>query len=164
MNQSPSVITGAFKARSEHGRLWNRTGATLTKGMVVQVDLACSSSEATDNIGEGPTSGLANAILPADALSGRIHAVVTDDSVADNAQANVTFVGEVEAYVIRSTGNIALGDVLTVTTAGNTAGEVAAKAGIYAIALSAATAPTTKTLITVLFNGYGFGTRVDAIT
>lgn len=139
----------------------NRSGGAWVIGDVIQLDLTQSESEVTSVAFGEDASIWANAINPTAAgVQGSIMGVVVEtDGIADNATGTVRFQGVVDqAYVIKATGNIAIGDKLVATTARNLDADRASNEMIIGRSLEAKTTPTTRTLAKVWFDGInGFG-------
>lgn len=146
---------------------YNRTGSSRAEGDVVQFDLNQSQGEVT-SIDEGTSSSIyANFIQPVATASGvaigagSIYGVV-QETIADNAKGKVRVRGITNAFVIAASGSIAIGDPLVLATAYNADLVEAAGEPYHAIALEAATTPTTRTKKKVLFEGiYNLGTFVS---
>lgn len=158
---------GATVGRPIIVEAYNRTGSAVVAGDVVQFDLNQVNSEVT-SIDEGVAASIfANFLIPVATASGvgigagSIYGVV-QGSIADNAKGKVMLRGITNAYVIAASGSIAIGDPLVLATAMNCDLIEAAGEPYHAIALEAATTPTTRTLKKVLFEGIGnFGTFVS---
>lgn len=143
---------------------WNRTGGAVAVGDVLSLDTIKSQAESTsvDPItATGDTLIYANLITPTAAtiLDGDM-VVVTDllgGTGADNTLVKVAIEGIVSAFVIKASGNIAIGDPLVATTAKNMDGIInpgaAAFERVVAQALTAHTAPTSRVLGTVRLFG-----------
>lgn len=146
---------------------YNRSGAELAIGDVVQFDLNQSQSE-TDSIAENDSGSiLANVIDPVATASGvgigagSIYAVARE-VIADNAKGTMRVRGVCNAFVIAASGSIAIGDPLVCAASNNLDLVEAAGEPYHAIALEAATTPTTRVLKKVYFEGrHNFGTFVS---
>lgn len=150
-----------FPQQKVHGRLMNRTGGMLTRGEIVMVDHASSSSEATE-AGFSQTGNDGNAITPATAgLGYRYFAVLLDETCADDTVGNFAIVDDdVEAWIIKGSGSVNVGDALQPANSSTDLSANTAGAGVkyIAIALEAVTTPSTHLRGRVKFNGmYGFG-------
>lgn len=160
---------GIFPA-NEYAYFYNRSGSAMAKGDVVMVDMVTgpqTESTSTDPGGEG-TSVFSNVDAPtAEGIKYGVLAVCME-SVADNAKGRFCVCGVLEdVYVIRATGNIAIGDPLVATTAKNLDGVIVGAVGVHerivGVALEAQTTPTDRTLSKVWFNGLpgGFGMSIN---
>lgn len=147
--------------------VYNRSGAALAEGDVVQFDLNQSQSETDAIIENDDGSILANVIDPVATASGvAIGAgsmyAVAQEAIADNGKGRVRVRGRTQAYVIAASGSIAIGDPLVIAASNNLDLIEAAGEPYHAIALEAVTTPTTRTLADVYFEGrHNFGTFVS---
>ena len=161
--QAGGAGVGIFP-QANYAYFYNRSGGALAKGDVVMVDCVTgpqAESTSTDPGGEGD-SVFSNVDAPTAAgiQYGILAVCVEEDGVADNAKGRFLISGVTdEAFVIRATSNIAIGDPLVATTAKNLDGVTAVDERVVGIALEAQTTPTTRTLSKVWFNGLpgGFG-------
>jgi len=149
--------------------VFNRSGATLAVGDVVQFDMNQSQAETTSVVEGAEASIWANVIDPVATATGvgigagSFYAVALE-SIADNAEGKVRVRGKCQAYVIAASGSVAIGDPLVCAASNNLDLIEAAGEPYHAIALSAATTPTARTLIDVMFDGIGnTGTFVSMI-
>lgn len=131
--------------------------AAITKGEVVVLDLGNADGDVSNNIIGDTASGFANVKKPAagDVVKSAIFLLALED-VADNATGRFLLRGIAQGSAIRASSNIVAGDALVPTAAGDLDGIVANGERQIAIALEGATAPTTSTLINVLFDGWCF--------
>ena len=139
-------------------------GGNKAAGDVVQLDLAQTDAATTDNNIAATTSGLVNAITPASGMLDHGLFAVMESAALDDQKGYGIFCGFATAYLIKASGDIAAGDALCVTTAGNLSPDGALGRKFVAVyaPLDGATlsAPTTRTLGLVWFNGVnGIGTH-----
>lgn len=139
-------------------------GGNKAAGDVVQLDLAQSDAATTDNAVSATTSGLVNVIAPESGMLDHGMFAVMEAATSDDQKGYGIFCGFATAYLIKGSGDIAAGDALCVTTAGNLSPDGALGRKFVAIyaPLDGATlsAPTTRTLGRVWFNGVnGIGTH-----
>lgn len=88
---------GAWAA-SHYGKGYNRSGAAISKGDIMEIDLLLSAAETTTD-GEGPAGKLGNFIKPTTAgLFASIFVVAMEDA-ADNALFKFCLKGVVKALV-----------------------------------------------------------------
>jgi hypothetical protein len=154
MRQSPIGGPGGYQPEVEEIRAINRTGSAIVQGQVVQLDLANSDGDVSDNSIGATTSGFRNVIAPAAATPGRILAVYLGTaSLADNAEGLFAVSGKVKALVQKNSGSIAAGNGLVASTSGYFDADSSAGDVICAVALEAATDPSTAQLKDVLFDG-----------
>lgn len=148
---------------------YNRSGATVVKGTVLQVDTLTIATETTtaDN---ASTSMWGNAITPrAGFVLGREHGycVVALETIADNAAGRFCAYGRCKAHVV-SGGTAAIGDDLVVTTGKRFDAVAATGERIFAIVLEAASSLTTigsgDTVLIHLDNGWGVCNGIQAQT
>lgn len=153
----------------------NRTGSTLTKGAVVQLDTTLS-SEATGYV-LGPASatseefdGFMNVTLPVSQNFG-VHAVLLDDQCGDDEEGQFLLEGIVQAKVLSDSGGtpstaVAASQALQVDVsqdhlvAGTGSQGLGANDGkVVAFLIEPAADETVEELVRVLFSGIsGFGT------
>jgi hypothetical protein len=124
----------------------------------VALDLVLESTEAT-GYGIGADSAFSNVIPPNAADQARGIGLVALEAIADNARGKFAVGGYQTAKVQKNSGNIAVLDPLVLSTAGNYLdADTAGGAKIVALALEAATGPSSATAIKVLFAGiHGLG-------
>ena len=138
--------------------IWNRSGATRAVGDVMQLDLAQTATETTNNLVGDTASGFANGVLGV-ALQQEygIFFIVTGGSLVDNGSMQVHFSGIIDANVSGANA-AALYEPLTVITAqDNLTSNVVTTEKIVGIVLVASAAGTEE-LIQILFDGWhGFG-------
>ena len=134
------------------------SGSTRAIGDVVQLDMNQSQSE-TDSIAFGDDGSVwANFIEPVATASGvgigaGSYYGVALESIADNAKGKIRMRGIVDAFVIASSGSIAIGDPLVIAASYNLDLVEAAGEPYHAIALEAATTPTARVKKKVFFDG-----------
>jgi hypothetical protein len=133
--KGPDVVGGVWPIK-DRGRCWNRAGATLSKGDVVQLAITPgAATEIATNDSNSYIPGASNdtvwntVIDPRSSTTvgssierGGIWGVVLDTEIADNAYGWVQFFGIVnEAYCIKASGGdqASSGDPMTITTANN---------------------------------------------
>ena len=126
--KGPDVVGGVWPI-ADRGRCWNRSGATLTRGEVVQ--LAFQPGEATeiatndensyipgasnDTIWNTVIDPISSTAVGSSIQRGGIFGVVLDEGpIADNASVWVQFFGIVEAFCA-SSGTVQPGDPLVPT-------------------------------------------------
>lgn len=134
-------------------------GQDFSVGMVGQFDLANTDSNVTNNIPGHPASGFSNLIVPASpANQGGILAVMKT-ATAQNTKGQFRSLGEAYVLVVKASGSVAKGDALCVVASHTYLSPSTAAGDRYvAIALEAATTPTTPTLVRCLIdmvNGFG---------
>lgn len=138
---------------------YNRSGATVNAGDVLALDLTQDNSEVTTTDLGKEDSVFANAQTPTigDRRFGVIVAAM--ETIADNAKGRFLVEGVMDVFVIKASGNIAIGDELAANINGNLDGASAAGYRYYGIALEAQTTPTSRVLSKVYFKGDdgGFG-------
>jgi len=145
-----------MECREHTVQVINRTGSTLSKGDVVMFDIKLSSTEATSNSPGKDSSGLANVVAPSDAAADfkfAQFAVITSDTIADNASGTAAVRGQVDAFVIKASGSIAAGDPLGVDANKNLTADITSGDKIVGRAAVAATTPATRTRVSCLFEG-----------
>lgn len=139
-------------------------GGNKSAGDVVQLDLAQSDAATTDNNISATTSGLVNAITPESGMLDHGLFAVMEAATSDDQKGYGVFCGFANAFLIKSSGDIAAGDALCVDTSGNLTPDGALGRKFVAIYApldgTTLTAPTTRTLGRVWFNGVnGIGTH-----
>jgi len=152
-----SGINPAIGVQPEQNTFRCIARAAITQGEVVVLDLGNADGDVSNNIIGDTASGFANVKKPAagDVVKSAIFLLALED-VADNATGRFLLRGIAKGSAIKGSGNIAAGDALIPTTAGDLNGTFANGERQIAIALEGATAPTTSTLIDVLFDGWCF--------
>ena len=144
-----------------YNRIIARTSGNA--GDVLQFDLANSDSAVANNVANDKASGLANAIAPtAGGIKGLPMCIAQEDYVAGQ-EIKVLRSGITDAFVIRSSGNVAVGDLLGVDTSKNLNGIPAGGTAFRAIALESKQLPTTRTRCRVFFDGMGMMGTVNTI-
>ena len=138
-------------------RLFNRSGAAVVKGDIVQLDLGLDGSGTDNNNFGSPTSGFSSFVDQGDGSGAReqdwaLMAVCLED-IGAGVAGRVRFQGIVEAFVA-SAVTVAVGDRLRpLGTGANDLTSVMATANsIYGVALET-TSGSAAELITVLFDG-----------
>tara|TARA_R110000803_G_C11989495_1_gene321989 strand:- start:44635 stop:45114 length:480 start_codon:yes stop_codon:yes gene_type:complete len=136
----------------------NRTGATLAIGDVLQLDLAQSDGDVSNNTQGDENSGLANLILPAAATAGRL-LVVALATTANDGKGKFRLKGRCKCNVLNSdTGTI--GGGMTVTTAGLFDATIVAGEVVWGFFLEVTGALDTELNLDCIFDGEnGFGIR-----
>lgn len=137
-------------------RVVKRGGAGVV-GDVVMFDMAQSDSAVTSNQAGKPEGGVASVIKPVDSNGELKFAqfAILLEAAADDGEALAQYGGRCKAYVIKASGNIAAGDPLGVDTNGNLTADTASGDKIVARAAEDVTAPASRTLADVLFDGIG---------
>lgn len=135
--------------------------ASGNAGDVLQFDLANSNGSVDNNTPNDKASGLANLIAPsAEGVKGLPCCIALTD-YADGQEIPVLRRGVTDAFVIKSSGNIAVGDLLAVDTSRNLSGLAAGGSAYRAVALEAKTGPSTRTTAKVFFDGTGLKGSVN---
>jgi hypothetical protein len=145
-------------------------GGNVAVGDVVQLDLTGQDAATTSAARGNSASIFANTITP---LASAITGICAGSGVAglpqfgvaltaalDDATCMVRLSGVVSAFCIKAGGtDIAAFDTLTVSTSKNLTFDGAEGDTYHAIALAVVTAPTTRTLASVYFDGSGLGRK-----
>ena len=154
MSNGPSVNAPFGLSLPVHDiRVTNRTGSTVARGRLMQLDFVSLGSEATSNTEGIELSGLANGIaVTADAMAGLQIVVVALSDIADDANGMCRVYGRVKAMGSATVDISSAGAALTVT-ASELGGHASDGKGIYAIALEDT---ADDTLSEVLWNGFGW--------
>ena len=139
-------------------------GGNKVLGDVVQLDLALTDAATTTNTVAATTSGFVNVVTPASAMLPHGLFGVLEENTNDDQKGYAVFEGFCFAYLIKSSGNIAPGDALCVTTAGTLSpdGALGRKYVAFYCPLDGSTlsSPSTRTLARVWFSGLnGIGTH-----
>lgn len=129
--------------------------AALELGDVIVVDMT---SGTTEKVPDTTAACGAGQVVSATQELGVM--AVALEGVASGADGFFQITGLVDAYVIKSSGNVAIGDPLVaITGSQDLDGTTATGERVWAYAMEAATGPSTHTTIKVLLNGWGgFGT------
>lgn len=150
------------------GYFWNRTGATLSKGHLAQVDILGASTEAQTHAAFNPASHKDeehpfNNLVAVDAAGddgGWI--VVALESIADNAQGLCAISGVVDIMLAGSSA-VAAGARIRAASGATTATAEADGLGVIGVAIDAGPTGTAAALGTCIFDGYGslFGPQAE---
>lgn len=158
--------TGMFPQLWSDVPMWIRGGSALAGDLYMQDFYA--SDGATSTAGPtslGTTTSIWSNVVPPSNTDNGLEVecggpafCVAQKAVADDTTALCTFHGFVEAFVLRSSGNVAIGDHLFPDTNKNlqSAATTTAFAKIIGMAQEALTAPSTRTLSDVFINGLGW--------
>ena len=137
-------------------------GGNGTAGDIYQFDIGNTDASVVHNVAGQPDSGYVSVVDPnaAGVAGGAILCVLMQD-ISDDESGLAWIEGIVDsAFVIKASGNIAVGDPLVATTSKNLDGTSAQGERYVALALEAKTSPSTRVLAKVWFKGDsgGFGT------
>ncbi len=139
-------------------RVYNRTGGSVLKGAVLQLDLGQTATESTDNLIGSETSGFAAVVAP---VSGQLQEgifCIALEGAAANALMKVQFAGIVDALV-GGADAAALYEPLTALATDQvlTSEAPAANSKVLGLATTV-TAAGADELVEILFDGlHGFG-------
>lgn len=148
--------TGMFPVSNNPRPLWNRTGATLSRGAIVQLDESKADAASTTMSFGVSGSAFANVITPVtgDPLRvGTFFCYVGSADLVDDAEGLFLDIGTCDCDI--EDGAVALVDVLTVQ-ATRELDVNGTRAGQKCIAKALATRASGAALVPCFFNGYGF--------
>ncbi len=133
----------------------------VSKGDLLMFDMAASDSNVSSVEAGSVDSIYANVIAPTDPAFDSYFLCVALAAASSGASVQVRLEGHIdEAYVIKSSGNVAIGDSLYPDANKNLSANTASSGDrIIGFARAAVTGPSTRTLAKVYFNGFpgGFG-------
>ncbi len=138
-------------------------GGDGSQGDVYQFDMGLTDASVLNNVPGERDGGYVSVVPPnaAGVAGGAIMCVLMQD-ISDDETGIAWTVGIIpSAFVIKASGNIAIGNPLVATTSKNLDGVTAQGERYIALALEAQTTPTSRTLSKVWFNGEGGGFGTD---
>lgn len=154
--QRSGLGVGVTPETQEHITMWNRTGSTLSRGAIVQIDEAKTQSESTSTSPGVDGTMYGNVIVPVTGDPLRVGTFMCYEgpsTCADNTKGLFTLVGVVDCDI--EDGAVALVDVLTVQ-ASLELDVNGTRAGQKAVAKALATRASGGVVVPCFFNGYGF--------